>query len=1066
MKRKLKMRSHMKAVFCMLLAAVLVASSLGAGSLAVAAAPLTLDIGRNPGSVTATLEENGTLSITGAGEIRDFTAETAPFQDWDVTSVDFGAGITAIGDYTFYNCSKLDGALTLPKGIVRIGSFAFSGETAQRAPKPGFVENLFTEALLTAAKEETESSAVSEEATPAPVASEPPETPASSGAEEGGAGDVMISETKTTDASGPEDDSPAESAPESAVESTVEPIAEPAAEPTAAPTAEPSAPAESSPVSSEAAPVSTEPPEDTAAEEETEQKEEFTVKKITEQEIGEEIFFPLGKGAGAFTCAEKNDSFEAAMKAAGYEKADSLAAVTLNSGEGDIVKNLPVLSGQLLLPGLPPEFSAPQEEELFSYEFGGWTEQNDKADVVRKPGSKFPVGERTDLYFIANWVKIVKLQIGLRRVKDTVTYSVPDVTGYDVLSYQWQTRKEQDEWTSIEGADKQEYSRKLQKGDGSREFRCTITVQKQKNALARLFAAPKAEELSLAAVGSGLTELQETLAVKKGSGVQTVTKTISLPVSMAGSTYRVTGVTLPTGAAFVAADTELPADGQTFLFEIAPTGAGWQTTDTTARLLSQNPDKEGTWASGVEHLQQTGTDPVTAADAAAADLTVTLQYNGEYTTLTGGTVELTLEEFSGDEAKNQVAASFAIEDVSSVTQTAGAVSGRNFVFPAANAAVVTPKGGLTAGFETTYYPAATGGANIKLNLFKQDGTTANFPAGTTLVLADQSGETWQYYSSSSIGGKSQIALNSCGYPGPAVKDVHTRERLLFAIDFSKTKANLAEGEYYLTLTHALQSGAVEPLRQAIFTVQAESGAATLSAEKTADSTDALWGVQLHASHSYPNGIWLEATLLNSTSAAVAFPAAMTVDGAEAMGRNADGSIQFVPQGDTVTFDFSKVASGALSTGDYQLQLKMGPRPGLQNGGETSLAVTMEQNLSFHYTDQAPAVKPAVRSLSVEAENRLLDASEQSAALSLSISYQNDQTGDQLRVEVLEKTGTEPGDQSYTAQSGISGYEGDLTGTVTLTAPKGQKKGTYRALVSILAADGSVVAQEPFNFIIK
>lgn len=1060
--RRIGVRSRMKSMLCVLLTAALVASSFGAGSLAVYAAPLTLDIGVDPESVTATLHENGALSITGAGEIRDFTAETAPFQNWDVRSVDLNAGVTAIGDYTFYNCKKLDGFLTIPKGIVRIGSFAFSGETAELAPKPGFVENLFTEALVTSAVKDTpdgaSSDAAGETAEPAPA-----DDTASSAAEEGGAGTVMVSEEKMTAASGPEDNGaqsepPVASAPQSALE----------------PVSEPAEPAESSPAQQEPTPAPTELPEDTASapEDEPEQKEEFTVKKITEQDIGEEIFFPLGKKAGAFTCAEENLSFQVAMQAAGYEKADSVAAVTLNSGEGssesgDVVTNLPVLAGKLVLPALPPEFSAPEEEELFSYEFGGWTEQNDKADVVRKPGSKFPVEERNDLYFIANWVKVVKLEIGIRRVKDTVTYSVPDVTGYDVLSYQWQTRKGQGEWTPVDGADKQDYSRKLQKGDGDREFRCTITVKKQQNALSRLFSAPKAEELSLAAVGSGLTELHETLAVKKGSGVQTVTKMISLPVSTAGSTYRVTGVTLPAGAVFVdaAAGTELPADGKTFSFEIAPTGTGWQTAGAAARLLSANPAEGSEWASGVAHLLQTGEVPV-ASEAGAADITVTLQYNGAYETLSGGTVELIFEEFSGEEAKNQVNASFVIEDITAVTQTAGTASGRSFLFPAANGAAAAQKGGVTAGFETSYYPAETGARNIKLSLYKKDGTAAAFPAGTKLVLADQSGETWQYYSYSNAGGKSQIALNLCGYPGPAEQDVHTVERLLFVFDFSKASATLAEGEYYLTLTHPLQSGAAEPLKQAAFTVQAGSGSASLSAEKTAESTDTLWGVHLTAAHSYPDGVWLQAALLNSAQTAIAFPEAMTLEGAEAMARNADGSIQFVPQGDTVTFDFSNVAAGAFSSGDYQIQLKMGPRPGLQNGGETSLAVTMAENLAFHYTDKTPAVTPAVRSLSVEAENRLLDASGQSANLVLSISYQNEQDGDRLRVEVLEKTGTEPGDQSYTGQSGISGYEGALTGTVTLTAPKGQQKGTYRALVSILDADGNTVAQEPYNFILK
>ena len=1020
MKLRKNGKMRMKSFLCALLTIALMASSISAGSLAVSAAPLALDIGVNPESVTATLKENGVLSITGAGEIRDFTEQTAPFQDWDIRSVEFGAAITAIGDYTFYNCKGLDGVLILPKGIVRIGDCAFSGKTAEKAPKPGFVENLFTDALVTSVKSEPDKE-------DSPVTSEPPSVDsAESAAEEDGAGGAVLSEEKTTDASGPEEEEPTES---------------PEPEESCAP-AEPGEEAPS------------------AAEDEPEKKESYTVTKITEQEVGKEIFFPLKKEAGVFVCTEENKTFISAMEEAGYQKADSVVAVTLNSGEGsaengDVVKKLPVLGGNLVLPALLPEFSAPKEEELFSYEFGGWTEQNDKANVVRKPGSQFPVGEKSELYFIANWIKIVKLSVEARRVKDTVAYSVPEIAGYDVLSYQWQTRKGQGEWTSIENATERQYSRKLQAGDGDRVFRCTITVKKQQNALIQLFAAAQEEEISLSEIQSGLTELSETFVVCKADGVQTVEKTISLPVSEAGSTYSITGAKLPGGVKFIGAseETELSADGKTFALTIAPTGGNWQETEMQAELAT---DAE-------EHLVQTGDDPVTV-DAGTAELDLTLRYNGDYEEFTGGTVNLTLEEVSGEEEKNRVTVALRMDDMTDVEQTAFTTSGRSFEISSGNSAVVSQKGGLTAGFVTEYYPAAAGTEKIRLSLYREGGEAASFPEGTELVVADLSGDTWGYYSYAA-GGKSEIRLvdGPNPYPGPAEPNVDTLEQLLFVFDFSKAGTPLATGSYYLTLTHALQEGA-EETGKASFTVQAEGSMPSLSAQKTDDSTETLWGVQLNC----PDGYWVQAALLNSGGTeTVAFPSAVTLTGAQAAARSEDGSIQFVPEGETVKFDFSKVETGALNAGTYQMQLKMGPRPGLQNGGTTSLTVTMAEKLSFTYAEQAAEEKPAVRSLNVSADKRLLDVSEQDATLTLTVNYANEQDGDTLQIEVLKKTGTEPGDESYAAQSVISGYSGALTGAVTITVPKGTSSGTFRALVSIVAEDGTtVVAQEPYNFIIK
>ena len=83
--------------------------------------------------------------------------------------------------------------------------------------------------------------------------------------------------------------------------------------------------------------------------------------------------------------------------------------VTLHYGKGSstdsqaVLKNIPVADGKLTVPGVPPEFSAPEGDGLYRYVFSGWTETQDEPNTVRPAGSVFSVGERTDLYLIANW---------------------------------------------------------------------------------------------------------------------------------------------------------------------------------------------------------------------------------------------------------------------------------------------------------------------------------------------------------------------------------------------------------------------------------------------------------------------------------------------------------------------------------------------------------------------------------------------------------------------------------------------------------------------------------------
>lgn len=74
-------------------------------------------------------EATGTLSITGSGDMWDWESNSAvPWYSLraSIKSVELPRGLTGIGDYAFYYCSKL-ASVVIPIGVTSIGSYAFSG---------------------------------------------------------------------------------------------------------------------------------------------------------------------------------------------------------------------------------------------------------------------------------------------------------------------------------------------------------------------------------------------------------------------------------------------------------------------------------------------------------------------------------------------------------------------------------------------------------------------------------------------------------------------------------------------------------------------------------------------------------------------------------------------------------------------------------------------------------------------------------------------------------------------------------------------------------------------------
>ena len=103
-------------------------ADLGVGGNAiVASAESSGNCGDSGSNVTWSLDDNGTLTISGSGKIEDYRSDID--QPWysnrsDITSVIIEPGVTSIGSQAFYYCSNLT-SITIPSGLTSIGEMAF-----------------------------------------------------------------------------------------------------------------------------------------------------------------------------------------------------------------------------------------------------------------------------------------------------------------------------------------------------------------------------------------------------------------------------------------------------------------------------------------------------------------------------------------------------------------------------------------------------------------------------------------------------------------------------------------------------------------------------------------------------------------------------------------------------------------------------------------------------------------------------------------------------------------------------------------------------------------------------
>lgn len=82
-------------------------------------------------NLTWTLTD-GVLTISGTGEMGDYTYNTVPWKGMEITSAVIENGVTSICDYAFYKCTTLK-TVSLPTSVAELGYSAFCGCAALEA---------------------------------------------------------------------------------------------------------------------------------------------------------------------------------------------------------------------------------------------------------------------------------------------------------------------------------------------------------------------------------------------------------------------------------------------------------------------------------------------------------------------------------------------------------------------------------------------------------------------------------------------------------------------------------------------------------------------------------------------------------------------------------------------------------------------------------------------------------------------------------------------------------------------------------------------------------------------
>ncbi|MBP3705476.1 MAG: leucine-rich repeat domain-containing protein, partial [Clostridia bacterium] len=108
------------------LVAVLFALCLAVGVMALSASASEIvasgTCGADGDNLTWTLDDEGTLTISGEGEMAGYACKQ--WNMYDIYSVIINEGVTSIGSHAFYECYELTD-ISIPLGVLKIGSGAF-----------------------------------------------------------------------------------------------------------------------------------------------------------------------------------------------------------------------------------------------------------------------------------------------------------------------------------------------------------------------------------------------------------------------------------------------------------------------------------------------------------------------------------------------------------------------------------------------------------------------------------------------------------------------------------------------------------------------------------------------------------------------------------------------------------------------------------------------------------------------------------------------------------------------------------------------------------------------------
>ena len=112
--------------------------------LALVPAAFAADTGTLEGGLTWTLDDGGLLTISGEGAIPDNNAGPCIWADMNVTVIEIGTGVTAIGAHAFQGCDEVE-YVYLSDTVETLGAGALSGMSALQAISVDEANPAFTE---------------------------------------------------------------------------------------------------------------------------------------------------------------------------------------------------------------------------------------------------------------------------------------------------------------------------------------------------------------------------------------------------------------------------------------------------------------------------------------------------------------------------------------------------------------------------------------------------------------------------------------------------------------------------------------------------------------------------------------------------------------------------------------------------------------------------------------------------------------------------------------------------------------------------------------------------------